>query len=83
MNYQELQEMGSMDIRKVKKEELIDVNNVEIDLSLPVHERVKNFIHDVVNPYCFKVGDVVVKTEFAGKCSIYDSMQTLIQSKLP
>ena len=38
---------------------------MEIDMSLPREERCRQFLEKVRNPYCYKVGDVVVKVRFA------------------
>ena len=46
-------------------EELVDIRNVKIDRTLPSDERVRSFIEQIKNPYCFKVGDTVVKVSFA------------------
>ena len=46
-------------------EELVDIRNVKIDHTLPSDERVRSFIEQIKNPYCFKVGDTVVKVSFA------------------
>ena len=46
-------------------EELVDIRNVEIDRNLPSDERIRSFIEQIKNPYCFKVGDTVVKVSFA------------------
>ena len=37
----------------------------EILKDQPKEERIKSFIRQIRNPYCFKVGNVVVKTVFA------------------
>lgn len=36
-----------------------------IDRTLPKEERIKDFIRQIKNPYCYKCGDVVVKVEFS------------------
>ena len=46
-------------------EELVDIRNVKIDRNLPSDERIRSFIEQIKNPYCFKVGDAVVKVSFA------------------
>ena len=46
-------------------EELVDIRNVKIDRTLPSDETVRSFIEQIKNPYCFKVGDTVVKVSFA------------------
>lgn len=46
-------------------EELVDIRNVKIDRNLPSDERIRSFIEQIKNPYCFKVEDTVVKVSFA------------------
>lgn len=58
---EELRKMKDVDIRNVDKDQLIDLNTVEIDESKPVEERILSFIQQIRNPYCFRVGDVAVK----------------------
>ena len=60
-----VEEMKSVDIRTVNREELIDIRDVEIDRTLPKEERIRKFVRDIKNPYCFKCGDAVVKTSFS------------------
>ena len=36
-----------------------------VDRNLPSDERIRSFIEQIKNPYCFKVGDTVVKVSFA------------------
>lgn len=45
--------------------ELVDIRDVEIDTSLPVEERIKSYIEQVRDPYCFRVGDVKVRVSFS------------------
>ena len=52
-------------INDVNPNDLIDINDVVIDDSLPVTERMKGFIKQIKNPYCYKCGDIVVKIKFA------------------
>lgn len=57
-------EMKAVDIRTVNRDDLVDIRDVEIDRSLPKEERIRSFINQIKNPYCFKCGDIVVKTSF-------------------
>ena len=59
-----LEEMKSVDLRTVNREELVDIRDVHIDRSLPIEERVRSFVEQTKNPYCFKCGEAVVKTSF-------------------
>ena len=43
---------------------LVDLQDVRIDTSLPVPKRLERFVHQVGNPYLFKVDDVIVKASF-------------------
>ena len=58
-------EMKSVDIRTVDRDELVDIRDVSIDRTLPKEERVRSFVKQIKNPYCFRCGDVIVKTSFA------------------
>lgn len=56
--------LKSVDIRKVDKSSLVDLNSVHIDESKPVQERVLSFLQQIQNPYCFRIGDVAVKVNY-------------------
>ncbi len=60
-----LDEMKNVDVRTVRREDLVDIRDVHIDQDLPKEERIRQFVEQIKNPYCFKVGNVVVKTTFA------------------
>lgn len=46
-------------------ESLVDIRDVQIKDDLPVEERVRSFVEQIKNPYCFKVGSVVVNVSFS------------------
>ena len=60
-----IEEMKAIDVRSVDPETLVDVTQIVIDENLPKEERVKKYLRQVKNPYCFKVGDVVVKCSYS------------------
>ena len=61
--------------------ELVDIRDVVIDKSLPLEERVKSYVEQIKDPYCFKVGDVVVRVSYAGKDkTLTDSFTSMIAS---
>lgn len=43
---------------------LIDIRDVKLDSSLGQAERIQSFLQQVKNPYCFKVGDVIVNVAY-------------------
>ena len=45
--------------------ELVDIRDVVIDKSLPLEERVRSYVEQIKDPYCFKVGDVVVRVSLS------------------
>lgn len=60
-----IEEMKSIDVRTVDPETLVDVTKIKIDESLSKEERVAEFLRQVKNPYCFRVGNMVVKNVYS------------------
>lgn len=68
-----LEHMRKIDINSLVAEDLIDLEQISIDQTLPVSERIAAYINAVKNPYCFRVGDIIVKIKFS------DTEETLAQ----
>ena len=62
---QELNRMQSVNIGAVSADTLADMSGMAFDNSLSREERIARFLGRAVNPYCFCVGGVGVKIEFA------------------
>ena len=61
--------------------DLVDIRDVVIDKSLTLEERVRSYVEQIKDPYCFKVGDVVVRVSYADKDkSLTDSFTSMIAS---
>ena len=60
-----VEEMKNIDIRTVDPATLVDIRDVVIDDDLPKEERMASFIRQIKNPYCYRVGDVVVKNVYS------------------
>lgn len=61
--------------------ELVDIRDVVIDRTLPVEERIKSYVEQIKNPYCFKVGDVKVRVSYANKDqSLNESFVAMLSS---
>jgi len=56
--------MKNIDIRTVDPKELVERQSVKVNMSLPREERIKEYIKQIKNPYCYLDGDVVVKVSF-------------------
>ena len=65
LNAQVLDQMRGVDIGAVSPEALPDVGNMAFNNALTREERIVHFLRAVKNPYCFCIGGVGVKIEFA------------------
>lgn len=59
-----LEEMKTIDIRTVDPKTLVDRKSIKVDKQLPRDQRLKQYIEQIKNPYCYLDGDVVVKVSF-------------------
>lgn len=53
------------DIRLVDINGLKNINSVKIDPQLSKEERIRSFVEQIGNPYCYRDGDTVVKISYA------------------
>jgi len=61
----QLDEMSRMEIDKIDRNTLVDINGVSIDADLPISERMQSYIEQIKNPYCFLCGDTPVRVCFS------------------
>ena len=55
-----------VDVRTVDPDTLVDIKELDIDKTLPREQRMAEFVRQVKNPYCFKVGKVAVSVGYSG-----------------
>lgn len=60
----DLEQLKAVDVRTVDKECLVDLNTVRINQDVPVQERIVDFVKQIQNPYCFRIGDVAIKVVY-------------------
>ena len=60
-----IEEMKAVDVRTVDPKTLVDVTQIKIDENLSKEERVAEFLRQVKNPYCFRVGNMIVKNVYS------------------
>lgn len=78
----DLAELASVDIQKVIKEELVDASGLHFDLQVPQELRASYLLNMIGNPYCFRVGELGVKLEFADNApSLQDAILAFLQRK--
>jgi len=63
----QIEEMKNIDIRAVDRNALSDMSGFEFDNTLSQAERAKRIYETSNNPYFFRLGDTVVKVEYADK----------------
>lgn len=81
MTKKELNKLKNVDIKTVKKEDLVDISTVKIDTDLPVKERVEDYIRQIKNPYCYVNHGIIIKISFAGKSKLEDCIKTALMPK--
>ena len=60
---------------------LVDIRDVKVDRSLPVEDRIRSYVEQVKDPYCFRVGDVKVRVSFASNGrTVNDSFTDMLAS---
>ncbi len=58
---------------------LKDICDVRIDTTKPKEERIKSFVDQIGNPYCYRDGDIVVSIGYADtSVSLQDRLQSYI-----
>ena len=76
-----VEEMKQVDIRTVQAEELADITKIHLDACQTKEEKIKSFLEQVGNPYCYRVGDVIVKTRYSENgVSFHKRFEQLIAS---
>ena len=78
---EELKQMQEVDVSTVDKDTLVDISTVHVDESLPYDERMKEFVRQIKNPYCYLNNGVVVKVGLAGKEPLEECIARYIRSK--
>ncbi|MCI8938224.1 MAG: hypothetical protein HFI44_15495 [Lachnospiraceae bacterium] len=78
MSFEELQ---SVDIRTVRPEDVVDIRQIKIEEGLSQQEKRREFIRQVKNPYCFRVGNVIVKASYSRNgVSLNERFEELVMS---
>ena len=77
-----LAKMRSVDPRTIDRGTLRDIRSVSIDTSQPKEARIRDYVRQVGNPYCYLHGKYVVKVSFADSGpTLEDKLASYIVSK--
>ena len=74
---EDLKKLAAMELRDVNREELVDINDVEIKKDLSQRERMVDFVSQIKNPYCYLDRGMVVKISFAGENRLEDTLKKM------
>lgn len=71
--------MYESDILNVDPTTLVDIKEVQVNKQLSKSERIKDYVRQIKNPYCFKCGKFVVKVKFADNgISLEERLQSIM-----
>ncbi len=74
-----LEEMKNVDIRCVNPDDLVDIRDVRISPEINKGERILDFVRQVGNPYCYRVGDIAVKVRYTeGGATLDDRLESIM-----
>lgn len=65
MTIEELQRMKQADIMQADREQLTDIDSIEIDKSKSVETRIRAYLEQVKNPFLVKAGEYILKFSYA------------------
>lgn len=72
--------MKSIDPRTVDRSTLMQRSSVRLDPSAPREERLRDFIQQIKNPYCYLDGKTVVKVSFTNTATtIEDCLENYLR----
>lgn len=58
--------LRQVDVRTVDPDTLVDISELKIGKNLPREERMTEFVRQIKNLFCFKVGKVAVSVGYSG-----------------
>ena len=78
-----LAEMRAVDVREVNVADLVELRTVHTDPEQFKYERIRNYMNQVKNPYCFRFGKTAIKTSYTKTgISIEESLANLMMKHL-
>ena len=71
-----------MNIREIDRDSLVDLQTVKINTDLPKTERMLDYKRQIIDPYCYRIGDYVVCLRFTENGpSAREILEELVRSK--
>lgn len=72
---EELKRLKEVDVRSVDGETLADLSAVRVREELPLLERTIDYLKQIRNPYCYRVGGVIVKVSYLGEKTVNECLK--------
>lgn len=60
----EMEKMANVSVREVDPAELVELDDVNTKTALEGKERIRDFINQIHNPYCYKSNGMTIKVSF-------------------
>lgn len=64
MTLKKLDELSKTEVGVAEFDDLKNIDEIAIDNSLDINQRMLNFIEKIGNPYCFYCGEILVQIKF-------------------
>lgn len=77
-----LEEMKLVDVRSVQRETLMDIQNITAKGHGSTEDKIYDYLEETGNPYCFRVGNVVVKNTYTDNGPKLDDLLKMLISSL-
>ncbi len=82
LTQEQIDAMRNVDVRAVDPDTLRDIRDVKIDAELPKQERILDFIKQIGNTYCYRLGKYVVKVSYTDTdVTLEERLLSYIRSK--
>ena len=65
LTVKQLEEMSRLEMDQIDRNQLADIQGLEIDPAMPLEARMESYLEQVKNPYCFLCGNTVIRVRFA------------------
>ena len=75
LNLSHLREFSGVSLWSIDRARLVDLKDVTATGDRPA-ARLQNYVSQVGNPYCFRVGSIPVQISFVGKRSLEDCLRS-------
>lgn len=71
--------LKNTDIRTIDPSSVADIRDIQVDISLPVEERLVSVVRQMNgNPFVYRYGDILVKTTFEGKVPLQKVLEDIL-----